>query len=104
MCKFLNIIELTYTVLNLVIMTMNFLEVHKFTEETRDEQRTLAAISVSFLWMKVIDWLRLFDGTAFYIQLIGKTLNSIGFFLIILLVGYMMFGSAMYMLNLGIDK
>ena len=55
-----------------------------------------------FLWAKAIEWLNLFDVTAFYIYLIFKTLRSILEFLIIMFVIYMMFGSTIYILNLGL--
>ena len=69
---------------------------------TLDSQRFTAAISVIFLWVKALDWLQLFDKTAFYIDLIFKTLRSITEFLIIMVVLYMMFGSTIYILNLGL--
>ena len=78
-------------------MFMNLLD---YTDNTIGYQRYLAAVSVCCLWIKVIDWLRLFDGTAFYIQLIMMTLSSIKEFLVIILVGYMMFGSAVYILEM----
>ena len=92
--------DLTYLLLNLLVLFMNLFD----HDDTIDFQRTFAAISICFLWFKVFDWLRLFDGTAFFIILIEETLNAIRHFLIILFVWYMMFGSAMYMLNLGIPE
>ena len=58
--------DLTYLILNLLVMFMNLVD-HNGTLET---QRTLASVSVIFLWFKVFDWLRLFDSTAFFIKLI----------------------------------
>ena len=55
-----------------------------------------------FLWFKAYEWLDLFDVTAFYKYLISKTLQSILEFLIIMFVIYMMFGSTIYILNLGL--
>ena len=52
--------------------------------------------------MKALDWLRLFDKTAFYIDLIAKTLKSTTEFIIIMIVLYMMFGSFIYIMNLGL--
>ena len=58
------------------------------------------------IWFKVFDWLRLFSGTAFFIQLVAETLKSIRYFLIILVVWYMLFGTAFYIIsfNQGTDE
>ena len=90
--------DMMYLILNLVVMFMNLSD-HTGTLET---QRSLASVSVCFLWFKVFDWLRLFDGTAFFILLIEETLSSIRAFLIIMVVWYMMFGSAIYILNMSL--
>ena len=63
--------------------------------------RTAGTISVIFLWFKVFDWLRLFDGTAFFTKLITETLWSIRDFVIVLLVWYFMFGTAFYIINMN---
>ena len=93
-----NMNDLTYLILNLVVMFMNLVD-HDGTLET---QRTLASVSVCFLWFKVFDWLRLFDSTAFFIALVVETLSSIRAFLIIMVVWYMMFGSAIYILDMSL--
>ena len=65
------------------------------------QMRTAGTISVIFLWFKVFDWLRLFDGTAFFTKLITETLWSIRDFVIVLLVWYFMFGTAFYIINMN---
>ena len=70
----------------------------------KDQQRWCAAMLVLQLWLKVIDWLRLFDATAFYISLITSTIYSIRHFMIIMGVWYMTFGTAFYMLSLSDEK
>ena len=95
---FWNMNDLTYLILNLVVMFMNLVD----HDGTLEKQRTLASVSVCFLWFKVFDWLRLFDGTAFFIKLIEETLTSIRAFLIIMVVWYMMFGSAIYILDMSL--
>ena len=57
-----------------------------------------------FLWLKIFDWLRLFDKTAFFIKLIEDTFVSIREFLIIMGVWYLMFGSSLYILNMGLPE
>ena len=92
--------DLFYLILNFVIMIMNLLD----HEGTLELQRTLASISVCFLWFKIFDWLRLFDKTAFFIKLIEDTLFAIRAFMIIMAVWYLMFGSAFYILNMGLPE
>ena len=50
----------------------------------------------------MIDWLRLFENTAFFIRLIYNTLVAIMYFAIILIVWYMMFGTAVFILETGL--
>ena len=50
--------------------------------------------------VKFFDWLRLFDKTSFYINLIGMTLSEIKYFLILVLLSLLMFGFPNLMLNL----
>ena len=90
--------DLTYMILNLVIMFMNLMD-HDGTLET---QRTLASVSVCFLWFKVFDWMCLFDATAYYIKVIEKTLESIRAPTIFMFVWAMMFGSALYIINMSL--
>ena len=91
---------MVYIILNLVVMFMNLID----NSESLEEQRAIAAISGFFLWLKVIEWLRLFEGTAFFISLIYKTLVSIQYFMVIMIIIYMMFGTGIYFLSLGIPE
>lgn len=63
--------------------------------------RVLAAISTLCIWIKVLDWCKLFSGTAFFIRLITDTLKDIQAFTIIFIVALMMFGMPMYILQLN---
>ena len=67
-------------------------------------QRLVAAITSIPLWFKVLDWLRLFDSTAFYVKLIITTVYGIRYFIIIMFLWYMLFGTAFYLLNLDRDE
>ena len=49
----------------------------------------------------VIDWLRLFDTTSFYVTLILRTVTDIGFFVLIIGVMITYSGCATYMLQLN---
>jgi len=61
----------------------------------------MAAIASCTLMMKVFDWLRLFEQTAFYILLVEETMRDVSSFLILLTTALMMFGVPMVMLNLN---
>ena len=91
-----NLNDLVYLILNFVVIIA-----HHFSLGNLHNIRIVAAISSCFLWLKILDWLRLFDKTAFFIFLIRGTVNGIWYFLIIMLVWYMMFGTAFYLLNLS---
>lgn len=67
--------------------------------ESVETHRVIAAFSVLIIWFKLFDWLRLFESTAFYIELLFKTLKDIRVFIIIFLVALAMFGSSMFFLQ-----
>jgi len=53
---------------------------------------------VLFAWVKVFDWLRLFENTAFYMRLIRQTFIDMWSFVIIYAAGLAMVGCSMYVL------
>ena len=61
--------------------------------------RILAAFDSLFLVLKIYDWMRLFDSTAFYVQLLLSTLKKIGPFLLLFIVALLLFGLPISMLN-----
>ena len=63
--------------------------------------RPMASIASCTLIIKLFDWLRLFEKTAFYILLLSQTISDVSYFLILLLTALMMFGVPMVMLNLN---
>ena len=67
----------------------------------------IASVASFSMMIKFIDWMRLFDGTAFFVHLIKMTLREIGAFLLLLLVTLMMFGVPLALLaldNLSSDE
>ena len=66
-----------------------------------ENQRVMAAFSTLFLWIKVLDWLKLFDSTSFFIKLIEDTIADIGAFMIIVVVALFMFGMPMFILQMN---
>ena len=67
--------------------------------ENRKNLRTIAAISIFFMWVKTFYWMRLFSSTSFYIRLIRETLNDVKYFLILFIFMLMCFGNAIYIMN-----
>ena len=61
----------------------------------------MAAIASISIWIKLLDWLRLFDRTAFFVSLTENTVRSIGWFLVIMALWYMTFGTAFYIVNMS---
>ena len=49
----------------------------------------------------ILDWLRLFDKTSFFVTLILQTFRDIVYFLLIMVVLLIYIGNAMYMLQLN---
>ena len=61
--------------------------------------RVMAAFSSFSLLFKTFDWMRLFDGTSFYILLIKETLMDIKDFSLLFAMSLMMFGAPLIMLS-----
>ena len=64
----------------------------------------MAAVSVIFMWFKVIEWLRLYEKPAFFIGLIKETIYSLRYFLMILFILYIMLVSAIYFITLSLPS
>ena len=62
-----------------------------------------SSVLISQCVKAIIDWLRLFDNTSFYVTLILKTFTDIVYFLFIILLLLIYIGNAMYMLQLNSD-
>ncbi len=61
--------------------------------------RALAAIGSCALIIKIFDWLRLFEKTAFFVLLLSETLYDIRYFITLIFVSLIMFGIPMVILN-----
>ena len=64
----------------------------------------MAAFSVLFLWMKLIEWFKIFDATSFYVKLVKETIIEILSFALIFITCLAMFGTFMYFLQLNQEK
>ena len=67
----------------------------------KESLRVVAAFASLLILLKTFDWLRLFEGTAFYVQLVQATLNDIAAFMILLVFSLFIFGSPMGFLTLN---
>ena len=63
--------------------------------------RTMAAFCSFLLVSKIYNWMRLFERTAFYVQLLYATLESIGWFMLLFFVAMLLFGLPLSLLNLS---
>jgi len=61
--------------------------------------RVTCSILVFLIWLKIFDWLRLFDSTSFYIKLILVTITDILPFFLIFPVFLLTYGTALYILS-----
>ena len=66
--------------------------------------RVCAAFASLFTLTKLLDWLRLFEKTGFYVKLVAETLNDIKYFILLLLTTLIMFGVPVVMLDASSDK
>ena len=63
--------------------------------------RVLASFGGAWLWVQMFFWLRLFDKTARYVDLIIETVVDIGIFTLILLLLLILFATGVYMVQLN---
>ena len=64
------------------------------------QQKICAAFTSFIMILKLIDWLRLFEQTAFFVNLMAVTIMDIRWFMIVMVIWYMTFGASFYILGL----
>lgn len=94
--SFWNWFDIVGLALNLLITLHTLLESSWLTLW---ELRLLSAIASCNIFIKVFDWLRLFEKTSFYVQLVGEVLGEIRYFGVLVFVSLCMFGLPLAMLN-----
>ena len=94
-CTFPNVFDIFQLTSTLFIVILRLIESE---HTTSDSVRIVAAVSVFLLWMKMFDWLKLFEPTSFYIKLVTATFRDIASFMLLFFTSLAMFGTAMYML------
>ena len=66
-----------------------------------EQVRATAAITSCFILVKIFDWLRLFEDTAFYVKLLVNTFEEIGYFLSLIILAMISFGVPLIILSLN---
>jgi len=70
-----------------------------------DHLRLLSAIGALALYSKtLLEWLRLFDSTAFYIRLVQEAVSDIIYFMVVFLVTIFLFGVPVALLGLNFPE
>ena len=106
-----NYVDLLQYIGTIYVIVTNILDNHNTSLHLSEhhgasmsEKRNLCAFVVISQGMKaIVDWLRLFDSTSFYVTLILRTFVDILYFMLIMLILLFYFGIAMYMLQLNAD-
>ena len=80
----------------LLIITLTILELEWIPMKTLT---LLAAITSMLLVLKLIDWLRLFETTSFYVELVSQTISDIRHFMILYGFAILLFTIPMSLLN-----
>lgn len=91
-----NLLDIFQLISTAWIVITNLLEVEGMLKEN---QRSIASLSVFLVWAKVFDWLRLFEGTSFYTKLVGETFKDIRNFMILFISSLSMCGFSLYVLQ-----
>ena len=60
----------------------------------------MAALAIASTWFKAFYWMRLFEETAFFINLLTKTFEGIKAFTVMMIILIMAIGNVMFVLNL----
>ena len=94
----MNCLDLGTYFTSIILIILSMLNSNHPTIEIRC---ILAALIAIMMWIKMLDWLRVFDSTAFFIKLIWATIIDVLPFFMILFIFIFMFGSALYILSMN---
>lgn len=99
-----NCIDITSACLNLVFsgMFMSCLITDTVVFSFAD-MHTVAAFACFFMWLKVFYWCRLFSSLAYYVKLIQQTIGDSLYFMFMVLVILISFGSFLYVSDRMLD-
>ena len=96
LCSFWNFVDITGLLLAFVVYLMTGVKSELLSFEVL---RVFAAFASCFTLIKLFDWLRLFEQTAFYVLLLEITMQDIKYFFLLVLATLMMFGVPLLMLD-----
>lgn len=93
----MNIADMFQYSVNMILIVVTIFEIDW---PSNSQRRVIASISCLVIWMKMFDWLRLFDATSFYIKLIMQTIKDIMPFMSIFPFFMFTVGTSVYILNM----
>ena len=103
--NFWNLVDLFALSLTSVLSTHWLLNwIFDITWVDVSDLRLMAAFASFLLIAKIFDWLRLFESTAFYVQLLRATLINISSFMLLFFVAILLFGLPLSMFNQSRSK
>ena len=94
-----NCIDFASVILNFVLLSNEFLNL--IVKETTV---VLCSIGIGYMWFNFIYWLRIFETTTFYFDLISQTILDMLTFLNIFVLTVFAFGNSLYILNANRDR
>ena len=97
-CKLGNMVDVTGYLLVLFLLFVTGCQIHFLELETL---RVLAAFATCITLLRLIDWMRLFEDTSFYVLLIRVTIDDIKYFMLLLIISLLMFGVPVLMLDMN---
>lgn len=95
-----NLIDVMGFTLTIIIQVHTTFELDWITVK---DLRIMASFATMMLLTNVYDWLRLFEPTAFFVQLIARTIYDIRWFMVLLFIAILIFGLPLSMVNLNRD-
>lgn len=96
MCSIWNLMDIIGLLLVAFVLIVTIAGVYPISVESL---RIIAAFASFFTLVKIIDWLRLFEETAFFYYLVEVTLYDIRYFVVLLMTALLMFGVPLVFLD-----
>ena len=85
-------VDVTGYLLVLFLLFLTGFQIHFIPLETL---RVLAAFATCITLLRLINWMRLFEDTSFYVLLIRVTIDDIKYFMLLLIISLLMFGGSL---------
>ena len=89
--------------MNSVNLIFTILAIFEVDWPTIENRRVMVAIMMCFIWIKMFEFLKVFDSTSFFIKLISDTIHDIGPFMMILPLFILAFGTSFMIINFERD-